>query len=113
MLQEKEELEELFEAFKSEVMLTRNGAAAKQIKILKQAVRNLEVCSVLWLCVCVCVCVCVCPSVCSSISMRADCVVYVQEELAKERSKHQRYVQKKTQEIRELMEEVRPTIWLL
>ena len=89
MLQEKEELEELFEAFKSEVMLTRNGAAAKQIKILKQAVRNLEVCSVLWLCVCVCVCVfvcvcvcvCVCACVCvcvrSSISMRADCVVYV------------------------------------
>ena len=109
MLQEKEELEELFEAFKSEVMLTRNGAAAKQIKILKQAVRNLEVCSVL----CVCVCVCVCVAVSSSISMRADCVVYVQEELAKERSKHQRYAQKKTQEIRELMEEVRPTIWLL
>ena len=105
MLQEKEELEELFEAFKSEVMLTRNGAAAKQIKILKQAVRNLEVCSVLWLCVCVCV------AVRSSISMRADCVVYVQEELAKERSKHQRYVQKKTQEIRELMEEVRPTLF--
>ena len=64
MLQEKEELEELFEAFKSEVMLTRNGAAAKQIKILKQAVRNLEVCSVLWLCVCVCVCVCACVCVC-------------------------------------------------
>ena len=77
MLQEKEELEELFEAFKSEVMLTRNGAAAKQIKILKQAVRNLEVCSVLCavavaVCVCVCVCacaVCVCPSVRPSIRL--------------------------------------------
>lgn len=38
----------------------------------------------------------------------------VQEELAKERSKHQRYAQKKTQEIRELMEEVRsPSLSLL
>ena len=61
--------------------------------------------------VCGCVCVCVCVAVHSSISMRADCVVYVQEELAKERSKHQRYVQKKTQEIRELVEEVRPTLF--
>lgn len=51
MLQEKEELEELFEAFKSEVMLSRDGAAAKQIKILKQAIRNLEVCCVwVWVC---------------------------------------------------------------
>ena len=43
LLQEKEEIEELFEAFKSDVMTSRNGTAAKQIKILKQAVRNLDV----------------------------------------------------------------------
>jgi coiled-coil domain-containing protein 61 len=70
ILQEKEELEELFEAFKNEVTLSRDGTAAKQIKILKQAVRNLEA------------------------------------ELAKEKSKYQRLAQKKTQEIRELMEEL-------
>ena len=102
LLQEKEELEELFEAIKSEVMLSRDGAAAKQIKILKQAIRNLEVC--LAVCsVCVCVCVCACAHACTVLLLTVDSV---QEELAKERSKHQRYVQKKTQEIRELMEEV-------
>ena len=69
LLQEKEELEELFEAFKSEVMLSRDGAAAKQIKILKQAIRNLEVCVRACVCVhaCVCACMCVCVCVC------ADC----------------------------------------
>ena len=53
LLQEKEELAELFEAFKSEVMLSRDGAAAKQIKILKQAIRNLEVCVCVRACMCV------------------------------------------------------------
>jgi len=44
-LQEKEELEEVFQSFKQEVMLTREGNASKEIRILKKVIRNLEVLS--------------------------------------------------------------------
>ena len=43
LLQEKEELEEAFQSFKQEVMLTREGNASKEIRILKKVIRNLEV----------------------------------------------------------------------
>ena len=43
LLQEKEELEEAFESFKQEMMLTQEGAASKEIKILKKVIKNLEV----------------------------------------------------------------------
>ena len=43
LLQEKEELEEAFESFKQEMMLTQEGAASKEIRILKKVIKNLEV----------------------------------------------------------------------
>ena len=43
VLQEKEELEEAFESFKQEMMLTQEGAASKEIRILKKVIKNLEV----------------------------------------------------------------------
>ena len=43
LLQEKEELEETFESFKQGMMLTQEGAASKEIRILKKVIRNLEV----------------------------------------------------------------------
>ena len=54
LLQEKEDLEEAFEAFRQEVTLTRQGNASKELRILKKVIKNLEVCShtVLWQCVC-------------------------------------------------------------
>jgi len=69
-LQEKEELEEAFQSFKQEVMLTREGNASKEIRILKKVIRNLE------------------------------------EDIMKERTKHQRYANKKNEEMRALLQEV-------
>ena len=43
LLQEKEEVEEAFESFKQEVMLTREGNASKEIRVLKKVIKNLEV----------------------------------------------------------------------
>ncbi len=43
LLQEKEELEEAFESFKQEMLLTQEGAASKEIRILKKVIKNLEV----------------------------------------------------------------------
>ena len=43
VLQEKEELEEAFESFKQEMMLTQEGVASKEIRILKKVIKNLEV----------------------------------------------------------------------
>ena len=43
LLQEKEELEEEFESFKQDMMLTQQGAANKEIRILKKVIKNLEV----------------------------------------------------------------------
>ena len=43
LLQEKEELEEVFESFKQDIMLTQEGAACKEIRILKKVIKNLEV----------------------------------------------------------------------
>jgi len=69
-LQEKEELEEAFQSFKQEVMLTREGNASKEIRILKKVIRNLE------------------------------------EDIMKERTKHQRYANKKNEEMRALLQEL-------
>lgn len=70
LLQEKEELEEAFQSFKQEVMLTREGNASKEIRILKKVIRNLE------------------------------------EDIMKERTKHQRYANKKNEEMRALLQEL-------
>ena len=43
LLHEKEELEEAFESFRQEIMLTRDGTAAKETRLLKKVIRNLEV----------------------------------------------------------------------
>ena len=43
LLQEKEEVEEAFESFKQDVMLTREGNASKEIRVLKKVIKNLEV----------------------------------------------------------------------
>ena len=43
LLREKEEMEEAFEAFKQDMMLTQQGAAGKEIRILKKVIKNLEV----------------------------------------------------------------------
>ena len=44
LLREKENLEEAFEAFRQEVMITRQGNASKELRILKKVIKNLEVC---------------------------------------------------------------------
>ena len=43
LLREKEEQEEAFESFKHDVMLTQQGAASKEIRMLKKVIKNLEV----------------------------------------------------------------------
>lgn len=40
---EKEELEEAFEMFKQDIALTTKGTTSKEMKILKNVVKNLEV----------------------------------------------------------------------
>lgn len=42
LLREKENLEEAFEAFRQEVMITRQGNASKELRILKKVIKNLE-----------------------------------------------------------------------
>ena len=73
--------------------------ASKQLKMLQKVIRNLEVCVP---------CVYVCTFVCVSIAGLLGIHVYMctQEEVMQERSKHQRYVNKKTEEMRALMQEV-------
>ena len=44
LLQEKEELEEAFETFKQDDLLTKESTSGKEIRILKKVVKNLEVC---------------------------------------------------------------------
>lgn len=63
-------MEEAFEAFRQEVMLTREGSASKEIRVLKKVIKNLE------------------------------------EDILKERTKHQRYANKRNEEIQALMQEV-------
>lgn len=70
LLQEKEELETEFLAFRREVSLTTTGAAAKEVRLLKDLVKTLE------------------------------------RDLREERNKNQRASAKRSQECRQLLDEV-------
>jgi len=49
-LQEKEQLEEVFEEFKCKVAHTQDRQGSKEIKVLKKVIKNLEVHNaVMWL----------------------------------------------------------------
>ena len=101
LLQEKEELEEGFEAFRQEVVLTRQGNASKELRILKKVIKNLEVCSHMAACWDTTSSM---PSIASAIVKRVP--PFLQADILKERTKHQRYANKKNEEVRALLQEV-------